>query len=484
MKTRLRAQMTSLSKEEWSLQSYNIRTQHSLCYGGLRNQYDLVGGAELREFATTYGWRLSTSYRGEADADTILNSTWKHEDDRIFYYVGLNRLRMLPPDTGLTYESDKTLAIKMHADYECFKKKKYLMDFTGMIEQGILQSIAPRGLKYILVDEAQDMCRLLYEHHKVLYRANPDAKVMWYGDDDQAVYEFMGADPSIFVQQEAAEVIYGEVSRRMPLVHGAKAHTYISKNRNRLPKSIVGSRGEGVSTHALSLEDTIDLVRGRSGEILWLTPTNHQAAKTREKLREAGISLKKTDEEREAITLLQWLHTKPKRLKLSDLKLLTETTLGGRKLVPFERRWFTEPHKFSKQVRAWISGEDPFDILGLSPEDPRLGVDLQEILRTGALGKLFTHDGDTVRVDHAGYLLATAKALGEVEVTTYHKSKGREADTVVVLKDVSGKMLESILYDPEAGRRLGFVAMTRSKNMIIFYRDEYGRCKDFYEVTS
>lgn len=762
VKERLRAKLT-LSDEEWELASLNIRTQHSLCWGGLRADFELLNATHLASFAKEYGWRISTKY-SNPNQDDFYNSMFadagffQSDDDKIFFQINLNRMRLMPPDAGLTYEGEKEMALKMDADYECWKMIHGWTDFTGMIEHGIRRRVVPDDIKHILVDEAQDLCPLLYEYHKVLYAEHPEATVTWYGDEDQChpagtmiktpnglqaietlkdgdevvsytrrhqqfrtnkvkvgsrtygrdepqamvhipgknltmtanhrmyvkpirddkifvtylmyrkgfgyrvgwcqlfkkekslhlftrcrlekadacwilksftskadaslyesfiatkyciptimfearstcplytkeaiqdlfkkvevanipsgiqalkdhfllpseplypikrhasdpdqnakirrtttfttaaanldacifqllsadgtwepiasvqkeettepvtvyslevdrdhtyvaeetvvcncIYEFMGADPSIFVHQPALDTVFGESSYRLPLAVSTVAHTYIAQNKNRLPKNIVGQDKPGHVSHATGLEQAAyEATVGTKGHVLWLCPTNAQCGRAKDRLRAANFALRMSSEEKHCVEALKFILTKPKRLRLPDLQLLTEATLSGRKLVPFLKEWWEEPQKTSKQLKVWVAGDESFPTM--TSEDTRLSERLRAILRTGDIADLFRHDDE--RLTLARSLLDAQEQDYWIEVTTYHKSKGREADTVVVCKDVAGKMLNSILWDAEAGRRAGFVAMTRTKNRLIMYREDFDRCRDWYGVTT
>lgn len=488
VKERLRARLTSLSDLDWSTASHNIRTQHSLCWSGLRGEYEVLDGSALNEFAKAYGWRISQKYVSP-NADDFYAAAFSEggffatDDDKVFFQINLNRLSLLPPETGLAYEGEKNLARAMDHDYEHWKAEKGYTDYTGMVEHAIRKRHTPTGIRYILVDEAQDLCPLLYEYHKVLYTDHPDAEVRWYGDEDQCVYGFMGADPAIFVQQPSSETTFGEISYRLPAPIAAMANEYISRNKGRLPKVIKGQAKPGPLFKAMSWEQAAEhATAGTQGLVLWLCPTNSQCNKVKDQLRTAGYAMKLSEEEKQAIQALRFIQNRPLRLKAADLRLLTEAKVQGRKLFPYDRHWWAKPHEMNKQITAWISGSEDIGLTGISVDDDRLSPQLSEILRSGYIQPIFDSPGDD-RQKTADNLLSSAQADYWIEVITFHKSKGREADTVVVLKDVMGKMLSSILWDPEAGRRAGFVAMTRTRGTLVLYRQEHERCRDWYKVT-
>lgn len=84
--------------------------------------------------------------------------------------------------------------------YEQELKKDNSFDYSDMINDGIdilNENRATRNLKWIIVDEFQDISRgrtnLLY----ALIKQNPEAKVIVVGDDWQSIYRFAGSDIGI-----------------------------------------------------------------------------------------------------------------------------------------------------------------------------------------------------------------------------------------------------------------------------------------------
>ena len=86
------------------------------------------------------------------------------------------------------------------------------LDFTDMISKFIEEGIPPK-LKVLMIDEAQDLTPLqwdlvlkLAEHSEIIYLA---------GDDDQAIYEWNGADADFFISFPGKKKILKQ-SRRIP----------------------------------------------------------------------------------------------------------------------------------------------------------------------------------------------------------------------------------------------------------------------------
>lgn len=116
-------------------------------------------------------------------------------------------------------------------------------------------------LNYIMVDEVQDcsaddwkLLGILSERHGNLFVV---------GDPDQAIYEWRGANPSIFVRFKAAtDIILNENYRSTPDILEI-ANSIIANNRNRVPKELYTMRlneRRAVYRHARSEREEADFV--------------------------------------------------------------------------------------------------------------------------------------------------------------------------------------------------------------------------------
>jgi superfamily I DNA/RNA helicase len=55
---------------------------------------------------------------------------------------------------------------------------------------------------------------------------------------------------------------------------------------------------------------------------------------------------------------------------------------------------------------------------------------------------------------------------GRVQIGTVHSAKGAEADHVVLLTDVSERVMTGFRQDPDAERRVQYVAVTRARQTL------------------
>ena len=87
-------------------------------------------------------------------------------------------------------------ALKFHEIWTSWMRKNDMTDFTGIIEECLASGITLPA-KIIYVDETQDQTPLATA--LIMMWAQNAEKLAFYGDDDQSLYRFSGADPEGFI---------------------------------------------------------------------------------------------------------------------------------------------------------------------------------------------------------------------------------------------------------------------------------------------
>jgi DNA helicase-2/ATP-dependent DNA helicase PcrA len=106
--------------------------------------------------------------------------------------------------------------------WEAWKAERQLLDFTDLIEEAQSTYSMPGQPDVILADEAQDLSRL--ELRLLMHWARSAKALILVGDPWQALYEWRGADPSIFTahdEEVTARDVLGQSYRVPRAVHGA-----------------------------------------------------------------------------------------------------------------------------------------------------------------------------------------------------------------------------------------------------------------------
>jgi hypothetical protein len=178
-----------------------FRTLHSLAYMGMKGGnrgLKVIQAAHLREFGRQTGYRgrfgmFNWEDLGEAmpKGETAHENVW----DRAFTAYNLGRVTAgLPEDFDRARTEIARPARRMGfiedqvyrtliRRYEAFKETEGLVDFTDMLEFAAKEMEPLDGVRYVVVDEAQDLAAA---HFLILDRLFANAEQVWLiGDDDQ-----------------------------------------------------------------------------------------------------------------------------------------------------------------------------------------------------------------------------------------------------------------------------------------------------------
>ena len=159
--------------------------------------------------------------------------------------------------------SEKELELKnMSADtawqfyqyYQNYMQQKHMIDFTDMLlltynlfkEKSDVLDYYRDLYRYIMVDEYQDTNPI--QNDIIMLLAEPRNNLFCVGDDDQSIYGFRGAEPSIMLQFpkefEHAKVIQLPLNYRCKENIVQASNRLISFNKNRYNKRILAARTE------------------------------------------------------------------------------------------------------------------------------------------------------------------------------------------------------------------------------------------------
>ena len=314
---------------------------------------------------------------------------------------------------------------------------------NGEVEQGkITKSV-------LVIDEAQDMDANEFALIRALMQNNDDMRVIAVGDDDQNIYEFRGSD-SAYMQSLIDE--YG--ATRYELVENYRSKANIVALANRFAESI----NNRMKQHS------IEAVRTENGsvQIIRHTSDNMEEAIVRQIIEQyhGGKSCVLTGTNEEALRVLGLLLKNGVRAKLIQ-------SLDGFRLYNLaEVRFFL--HCIDRGLKTPVIGNDLWNqaktelartysdstylenILNMISEFEKVNTyskyrtDLEEFIKESQLEDFYTDDRETVFV------------------STIHKSKGREFDSVWLL-------LSHITLRDDAERRRLYVGMTRAKDNLYIH---------------
>jgi superfamily I DNA/RNA helicase len=436
--------------------------------------------------------------RGRKDED----DTGEEEDFQIDnqgegWFPLLNRLRgQMVPVALWTNEQREAFQL-----WEAFKKRHQVVDFSDLIELAWRHfKIAPGNPRALFVDESQDLNPMQLALVRQ-WGAACDYFVLAF-DDDQAIFVFTGVDPASLLSSELTEShkLVLDQSYRLPrAVHGyadgwihqlgdrRQEKRYRPRAAEGLVRSL-GGLGEGAREIIL---DTIQSELASGRKVMLLATCAYLLRPLTRQLRERAIPF--FNPYRLSHNGWNPLHLERPAGPAARLRALIGPASEHRRWKAHEFALWVEPILVRGNFEA--GGKDrvallaPEHEIGFKDLDVTFTDETVESLLTaneavydrndtGPLAhwwhrRLGGRDQDRYHMAVAVGAARGARALSEpprVIVGTIHSVKGGEADSVILLPDVSTAIdrPEDVLYGyyPDEIIRQFYVGMTRAKERL------------------
>ena len=425
-----------------------FRTIHSACMSLLGIGYDSVlHSGDLRRFREETGLEVRGDEFDDWDEEKPLDYTPTKRamelaaaTQRDIYDV----IREMPPHVNLTRGR-----VDLFVDaYTSFKRNIHKFDFTDMLTC-YLEDGPSMPVDVLFLDEAQDLSLLQW---LVFHRLARDAKrVYMAGDDDQAIYTFIGGSEYGFLDHEFNNEIMLQKSWRVPQAVGEAADQIIHKVGHRKDKAVEWRKDTGdvqrINLDAFTLPWRTYLDRYKT--IMVLCRHRKGARNFSDDLKAVGIPHDINGEGmgswREAriihtyYTLREGGHVTVKQA----LKLLDELELSGAALKGLKPRT-----RIDAALLKSVDFKAPTWVQMFA------GHDSLKIKRYEAIRQLVNNDG-------YGCLAKDPP----IKVSTMHGAKGAEAELVIIVPECTGIVRRNILTPSEI--RLAYVALTRTKKQAV-----------------
>lgn len=419
-----------------------FRTIHSLCYHwlGLKTA-DIMARSHYKEFSRIMGEPLNGQLRQEEGAVFGLS-----KGDQMLFIENIARNKKIPVKEHWRLANIDIPWNHVHwfcVGLEKFKEERFLKDFTDMLYLFIREKTTPK-LDVLIVDEAQDLSKLQWECIEKLALGVKNVHIA--GDDDQAIYQWAGADVKTFVELEGNITVLKQ-SYRIP----RKVHEVAQGILNRIPeqnrreKSWEPRDVEGkVLVH--TSHEHIDY---SEGEWLVLARNGYLLNKVEKFLQQIGYLFIKNN----VLSVRQELLD-----AIGNWELLRkDRKVSGAKVRDIY--YFMSVGKGVARGKKKLSGvsEDEF-------------FDIQELKeKHGLLTDAIWHEAfDRVGAQQREYIIACLRrgekmSKPRIRLSTIHAAKGGESDNVVVLTDMSVKTWNELYSRPDGENRAFYVAVTRTR---------------------
>jgi superfamily I DNA/RNA helicase len=239
---------------------FHIGTMHSLGSNalGINTQTQLLKGNKWNTFKNYSQICRDLSFESRTNELGYVEYTNPHM--KIIEYARSRQITIEEAAIDLelyqTVEISLTEQIAEHL--KTYKEHTGMIEYYDMIAQFVEKKKCP-DIDVVFLDEAQDLSPLQW---KMFFYIEENCKRSYIaGDDDQTIYTFQGADPSIFINLKGtfdAQV----KSRRVPRKIHKLAESIFPYMTERLDKKWEPRDAEGNIYQDISLED-LDLSTGR-----------------------------------------------------------------------------------------------------------------------------------------------------------------------------------------------------------------------------
>jgi ATP-dependent DNA helicase RecQ len=301
----------------------------------------------------------------------------------------------------------------------------------------------------LVIDEAQDMNEDEYGLIKCLMEQNEEMRVIAVGDDDQNIYEFRGASSKYlekFIKENNTNTheLLENFRSKSNLV--AFTNSYVSTIQHRIKSTPIIAKQADTGR--------IKLVRYQSGKLI--TPLVEDVCNAA--LKGTCCVLTKTNEEaQQIIGLLLKNRLQAKLIQSNDgfsLYNLLEVRFFLDQLKLTDDIFIIADEVWENAIRAYktkFQHSSKFDVClniikdfnAVNPKR-KYKSDLEVFIRESKMEDFYNEEGETIFV------------------STIHKAKGKEFDTVFL-------MLDNITASTDEVKRQLYVALTRAKSQLIIH---------------
>lgn len=382
-----------------------FRTVHSLAFQALNlSVSQVVSRKDYKRFSEKMGMNFVGYYTED----------FTNNDDKYLFYADLIRNN---PKTAESYYSDLDLDRVSYVaeNYKRFKQTFAKFDYTDMIYEFVKRT-KRIPVKVAIVDEAQDLTTLQW---KMIWIAFAGCERIYIaGDDDQAIYQWSGADVDQFLSL-SGDVRILDQSWRLPdkILEFSKGIS--SQIEHRAIKDYKGTGSDGCVIHVNSTKEV---------------PINHD---------ETYLFLSRNNKFLKDVEKDLMLRHEVYRLK------------DKCSISPSEVKAINLYEKVRKE--RIMSDVEQYDLLPYLKKQIDLSKPWFEAF-----------NWPSEKCDYIRDLVASHTKVDEpkIKVSTIHAVKGGEADNVVVLSDISKSVKSNIERNPDSEHRVFYVGCTRAKKKL------------------
>lgn len=425
-----------------------FRTLHSMCFMGLGlRRSDVLTGEKLqKDFADYAGIKITGKWADDGTFSGMANG------DKILHWDNMARVRCTSLRQEYQREDPRINWSEVEYGVKClraFKMAHGLLDYTDMLSEYVKQGLSPPDhLKALFVDEAQDLS--LLQWHVVEALAKDCERVVIAGDDDQAIYQWAGADVNTMLQLEGESRVLNQ-SWRVPRQIQNLGIRLSNQIKNRHKKRWEPRNADGKIATMRDLTG----VDFNGDDVLVLARNDFLMPRIESILMYEGIVYEKHG------------HPSIKNRYLEAAEHWTQLCRGDPITIDAARRVYGLMSTGRGVERGYKTLQ--------GREDDEL-VTYNDLKSSGGL--LLSNDVqwiealDRIPRGEVGYMMRARRRgvkLRErpsVRLSTIHSAKGAEADHVVLLREMAKRSHKETELNPDDELRVWYVAVTRAREKL------------------
>lgn len=430
-----------------------VKTIHALCLGILGIGVDLL--FERKNPKVKFYSSLNTTPAGNSKRRNVIAEALAAHN------LARNLCEMIRDKEALPF-SDPANTESIIAHFEGWKRHEGYLDFTDLLVRVANGEGVVDPHTVVIIDEAQDLTTLQW---KVADRLYAEASMVYVvGDDDQAIYSFLGADVNHFLTWPCDAINTLDYTYRLPknvLAYAARLAVQIA---GRQRKTVTGADRQGLILADINLLERLNY--GTRATELYLTRNEYMLRRVERELRRQGIPYKSKfspytstygyeGRAFQAIALLHQWRTQP--LYLKDWKKMKSV------LRPSFIEMIEDHYEAAVEIR-------PEGIPTLSTIFARHPNEFEELGWWEPFFHTMSAQTTSMFRNTLGLHSLEACVKPTLELSTIHGAKGKEADRVYVCSALTDKLYRGLetRYDEH---RLFYVAVTRTRDELIIVHD-------------
>ena len=381
-----------------------FRTLHSLAFKQMEyKRHQVMAWDDYRTFSKKIGMHFLGYY-----TEDLINN-----DDKYLFWIDLYRNNPKAANKLLA-DLDTEKLEYVRKTYRDYKNTFAKIDYTDMVGNYAANNISvPVDVAFI--DEAQDLTSLQWKMVWVAFRRCQ--RIYIAGDDDQAIYQWSGADVDYFLGIQGEARVLGQ-SWRLPssvLDFSKKISSRIGK---RVPKDFKDRGTEG-SVKIINSLDEVEIDPSKS--YMFLSRNNTFLDDIDSMLMKRGLIFS---------------HKGKPSISDGDMEIIRayERVRTTRELRPDDKAVINANFKAGRVSDMW------FDRIRWSQE----------------------------KTDYVRYIIGNKIPIVKpnINVSTIHAVKGGEADVVVMLLDITRSVNQNLDNNPDSEHRVFYVGATRAKEKL------------------